>query len=240
MRLHIYKNAEETTTALAEWITSLISKTLETKEYFTIALSGGETPKKLYQKLASGDFRERINWKKIQIFWGDERVVPFSDMNNNARMAFDNLLENINIPSAQIHPMQTDLAPDKSAKEYEKLLHVFFDKKESSFDLVLLGLGDDGHTLSLFPGDRNLNDKTLWVKAIHSKEKGERITLMPCIVDKASAIAFLVTGENKAKVLQNILNKPDQYNYPAQLIRPLNNEVHWFVDEGAGTFINSK
>ena len=138
MQLNIYKNAEEATTALAEWVESLIAKTLKTKEYFFIALSGGETPKKLYQKFASDNFRERIDWKKIQIFWGDERVVPFIDKNNNAKMAFDNLLGKINIPSGQIHPIQTDIPPEKSADEYQVLLHTFFDKKGiKSFDLII-------------------------------------------------------------------------------------------------------
>ncbi len=236
MYLHVYKCAEETTTALAEWITVLISKTLETKENFTIALSGGETPKKLYQKLASDNFKKRIDWKKIEMFWGDERVVSFDDKNNNAKMAFDNLLDHINIPSAQIHSIRTDISAEKSAKEYEKNLHTFFDEKQQTFDLVLLGLGDDGHTLSLFPGDDVLKDKTSWVKAVNSKEKGERITLMPVVVNKASAIVFLVTGENKAKVINEIL-KGEQQKYPAELIMPSNGQLHWFLDEAAAIYL---
>src|SRR5665647_762771 len=102
MYLQIYKNAEETTIALADWMVALIKKTLEAKDRFTIALAGGETPKKLYQTLASDAYREKINWSRIHIFWGDERFVPFNDDSNNAKMAFDNLLGKINIPSEQI------------------------------------------------------------------------------------------------------------------------------------------
>ena len=236
MHLFIYKDARETTTALADWIILLIKKTLEVKDRFTIALSGGETPKKLYQIVASDAYREKINWSRLHIFWGDERFVPFSDDSNNAKMAFDNLLSKVNIPSEQVHTIWTDVTPEESAKQYENLLHKYFDDRQTTFDLVLLGMGDDGHTLSLFPGNEVLNDTTSWVSAVTSKEKGERITLMPSVVNKSSAIAFLITGENKAKILQEVLES-QQHNYPAQLIQPSNGELYWFVDDEAAKYI---
>lgn len=237
MQLHIYKNAGETVVALADWIISLIQKTLTAKDKFTIALSGGETPKKLYQTFASESYREKINWNKIHIFWGDERVVPFDDERNNAKMAYSSLLSKVNIPSANIHKMWTDIAPEESAKQYEKLLHQYFDDKQTTFDLTLLGMGEDGHTLSLFPGSENLNDNVSWVTAVHSKEKGERITLMPSVVNRSAAITFLVTGEKKAKALQEIIADPTSKIYPAQLIQPLNGELHWFIDEEAAKYL---
>jgi len=237
MHLHIYKDAEATTIALADWITLLIKKTLEVKDRFTIALSGGETPKKLYQTLASDSFSEKITWSRVHIFWGDERIVPFEDDKNNAKMAYDNLLCKVDIPSGQIHKMLTDIKPEESAKQYEKILHQYFDEEQTTFDLVLLGMGEDGHTLSLFPGSEILHDDNSWVKAVHSKEKGERITLMPSIVNRSSAVAFLVTGEKKAKVLQHVLEGADN-NYPVQLIQPLNNELHWFIDESIAQYLN--
>jgi len=144
MHLHIYK-AAETTIALADWMTSLIQKTLEVKDRFTIALSGGETPKKLYQALASDPYREKINWSRLHIFWGDERYVPFDDERNNAKMAYDNLLSHVNIPEANIHKVWTDITPEGSAKQYEKILHQYFDDRQTTFDLILLGMGEDGH-----------------------------------------------------------------------------------------------
>ena len=236
MYLQVYKNAEETTIALADWIVALIKKTLEAKERFTIALSGGETPKKLYQTLASDTYREKINWNRLHIFWGDERFVPFSDDSNNAKMAFDNLLSKVNIPSEQVHKIWTDVTPEASAKQYENILHKYFDEKQTTFDLVLLGMGDDGHTLSLFPGTEVLNNKSSWVSAVASKEKGERITLMPSVINKSSVIAFLVTGETKAKILQEVL-EPQQNKFPAQLIQPANDELYWFVDEEAAKYL---
>jgi 6-phosphogluconolactonase len=236
MHLRIFKDADQTTTALADWIMALIKKTLEAKDRFTIALSGGETPKKLYQTLATDAYREKINWSRLHIFWGDERFVPFNDDSNNAKMAFDNLLNKINIPSEQIHTIWTDVTPEESAKQYENLLHKYFDEKQTTFDLVLLGMGDDGHTLSLFPGNEVLNDTTSWVSTVASKEKGERITLMPSVVNQSSAIAFLVTGEKKAKILQEVLESQEN-NYPAQLIQPSNGELYWFVDEAAAKYL---
>ena len=237
MYLHTYKNAEETTIALADWIVALIKKTLEAKDRFNIALSGGETPKKLYQTLASDAYREKINWSRLHIFWGDERFVPFNDERSNAKMAFDNLLSKVNIPSEQVHKIWTDVTPEESAKQYENLLHKYFDEKQTTFDLVLLGMGDDGHTLSLFPGNEILNDKTSWVSAAASKEKGERITLMPSVVNRSSAVAFLITGESKAKILQQVFENVQQHNYPAQLIQPANGELYWFVDEEAKKYL---
>ncbi len=237
MHLHIYKDAEEVTTALADWITELIRKTLEVKEGFTIALSGGETPKKLYQKLASAPFCEKIKWSRLHIFWGDERYVPFNDERNNAKMAYDNLLSKVNISSDHVHKIWTDITPEESAKQYAKILHQYFNDRQTTFDLVLLGMGEDGHTLSLFPGSKILHDQLSWVNAVHSKEKGERITLMPSVVNRSASVAFLVTGKNKAKVLQEVLENSALNNYPAQLIQPLNSELHWFIDESAAKYL---
>jgi 6-phosphogluconolactonase len=239
MQLHVYKDADEVCNALADWITGLVERTLLVKEKFTLALSGGETPKKLYQKLASQSYRGEIKWDRIHIFWGDERVVTFDDQRNNAKMAYDNLLSKVNIPADQIHKMWTDIIPEECAKQYEKILHKYFDDKQTTFDLVLLGMGDDGHTLSLFPGAEILHDNHSWVSAVHSKEKGERITLMPSVVNRSSEVAFLVIGENKARVIQEIIEKSEQHNYPAQLIHPANGELHWFADEGAAKYLIS-
>ena len=232
MQLHVYKNADEACHALAQWITALIGTTLEVKEKFTCALSGGETPRKLYHILASSPYKEKINWDRIHVFWGDERVVPFDDERNNAKMAYDAFLGKVKIPSGQVHKMWTDIPPEESAKQYEKILHNYFDDKPTTFDLTLLGMGEDGHTLSLFPGTEILNDHSSWVNAVHSKERGDRITLMPDVVNRSAAVVFLVTGENKAAVLKQVL-AAGSLKYPAQLIQPLNGELHFFMDDAA-------
>src|SRR5688500_16474904 len=129
MKLHIYQDAEEVCYAMANWITECIDSTLQVKDKFTWALSGGETPKKLYKLLAEPPYNEKIKWDRVHIFWGDERLVPFDDERNNAKMAYDNLLSKVDIPSENIHRIWTNIAPDRSAKEYEKILHKYFDDK---------------------------------------------------------------------------------------------------------------
>ena len=239
MQLHIY-NKGELIDELAKWIINYANGILYTNDRFTIALSGGETPKRLYQLLATDAYRNKIDWSKIHIFWGDERVVPFTDDSNNAKMAYENLLSKVDISPENIHIMPTDISPVRATEEYEKILHNYFDSTDNSFDLVLLGMGKDGHTLSLFPGFEVPAEKSNWVCAVYLEDqKMHRITLMPSIVNSSSAVIFLVTGDEKAKALQQVLKGQfEPVKYPAQLIRPANGELHWFVDENAAREIN--
>jgi 6-phosphogluconolactonase len=234
VKLHIYKTIEILGEELALWICDLISSTLKKQEFFTLVLSGGETPKILFRKLASENIRKKIDWKRIQIFWGDERVVPFDDSRNNAKMACDLLIDHINIPTSQVHIIRTDIEPVFAAKEYDKLLRSFFHNTNKSFDLVLLGLGEDGHTLSLFPGSAILNDENEhWVDAVYrEKERLFRITLMPLIVNRASNIVFMVDGMKKSAVLKKVIEETGAPpELPSQMIRPVAGELHFFLDE---------
>ncbi len=242
MKLHIYDNKEIMSEALAQWICDLISTILNNQEFFSLVLSGGETPKLLYQKLASDKYKKQINWKRIHVFWGDERAVPFTDDRNNAKMAYDILLDHINIPSGQVHIMRTDIEPNFAAEEYRKLLQTYFKSTPVSFDLVLLGMGDDGHTLSLFPGSSIIKDQIHWVNSVYNeKQEMYRITLMPLIVNKASNIAFMVDGSPKAKVLKQVLEGdylPEKF--PAQIIKPANGKLHWFLDKEAAEELENR
>lgn len=235
MKLHIFKNKKMLGEGIASWICELINSTLNQQEYFTMALSGGETPKILFNKLASPEYKEKVNWQRVHFFWGDERAVPFKDNRNNAKMAYNLLIDHLNIPNSQVHIMRTDIEPLFAAMEYSKILHSYFNNTASTFDLVLLGMGDDGHTLSLFPGGQNITEDKDWVTAIYNKtQKMYRITLMPQIVNRSSAIAFIVDGEKKASVLEKVLE--GEYNpnkFPAQIIKPSNSNLHWFLDEAA-------
>jgi 6-phosphogluconolactonase len=236
MNLHIFKNKEEMSHELALWMCEVISMVLKEQEYFTLVLSGGGTPKLLFEKLASKEFKDKINWKRIHVFWGDERVVPFDDVRNNAKMAFDILLNHVDIPAGNIHVMRTDMEPNFSAQAYDKILHTYFENTSMSFDLVLLGMGDDGHTLSLFPDSPIIKDDTHWVNSVYNaKQEMYRITLMPALVNKASKIVFMIEGTKKAKVLQQVLE--GEYmptKLPAQIIKPkVEGALHWFLDEAA-------
>jgi 6-phosphogluconolactonase len=239
MQLHIYNNTE-LIDELAKWIINYATGVLNINDRFTMALSGGETPKRLYQLLASDDYRNKLDWSNIHIFWGDERVVPFSDDNNNAKMAYENLLSKTAIPKDNIHIILTDISPVIAAEEYEKILYNYFDSSDKSFDLILLGMGKDGHTLSLFPGYEVSGEQDNWVNAVYLEDKKmHRITLLPSIVNRSSAVIFLVTGDEKSKTLQQVLRGSfEPAKYPAQLISPATGELHWFVDQDAAKEIN--
>ena len=229
------KNIDELSQQAAEWISAYIELVLKKQTRVTILLSGGNTPKKLYQLLATGHYRNIIDWSKLHFFWGDERFVPFSDEQNNARMAFENLLDHVPVLKDQVHIMRTDIDPEASVSEYEQLLRRYFPDNNHSFDLALLGMGDDAQTLSLFPGYSIVQEKNGWVKSFYLKEeKMHRITLTAPVVNAANRVSFLVSGTDKAAALYHVLT--DEYNpdqYPSQVIQPFNGELYWFVDEAA-------
>lgn len=252
MQLITTKNIDELNWQVAEWMIGYIKEVLKEQDRFTIVLSGGGTPKKLYQLLASKEFNDKIDWGKLHIFWGDERYVPFADDRNNAKMAFDTLLNQVAVPKSQIHVMQTDIDPEKSANDYENLLKEYFptaasfelratsedptlDYRLSTFDLTLLGLGDNAHTLSLFPAEEIIHETSRWVRSVFVKEVNmQRITLTAPVVNLSKRIAFLVSGQDKADAVSHVLSSeyiPDMY--PAQVIKPRNGELFWFLDEAA-------
>ena len=235
MQLHAFKDADAVSLAAAEWITDLIQQKLRNQSRFTWLLSGGNTPKHLYQLLAAQQFSSKIDWKKIHIFFGDERVVPFEDERNNGKMAHETLLSKVPIPQEQVHFIRTDVDPTIAAEEYEILLRQYFDEARTTFDLALLGMGDDGHTLSIFPGSSLVDEKKRWVVALFlPSQQMHRITLTPLVVNRSATIAFLVTGLSKSRALEQVIKGDYQPEvYPAQLIKPANGELHWFVDESA-------
>ena len=236
MKINIADNPTDLARQAAEWVTDYAERLLQQQDRFTIALSGGSTPKALHELLAQPPLRDRIDWSRVHVFWGDERYVPLTDEKNNARMAYDTLLNHVPVPEAQIHVMKTDLPPDESMSEYEQTLHQYFDGENHTFDLVLLGMGDDGHTLSLFPGTDVVNEEQAWTKAFFLTQQDMfRLTLTAPVVNKAAAVLFLVAGANKADALHEVLHgayQPDKY--PSQRIKPETGELVWFIDKAAG------
>jgi len=237
MELTITKDLEELSIEVAGWVCHCIERTLETQDRFSLVLSGGNTPKNLFRLLATEKFSHRIDWNKIHFFWGDERWVPATDDRNNSKMAMESLLNYVPVVKEQVHIIRTDIDPAKSAVAYEKTLRQYFGDEDHKFDLVLLGLGSDAHTLSLFPGYPVVMEKSKWVSTFYLKDQDvHRITLTSVIVNDARNIAFLVSGADKADALSVVLNGPfDPYRYPAQTIQPTQGELFWFVDEAAAT-----
>jgi 6-phosphogluconolactonase len=240
MELHVAKDPMQLSENLAEWISEYIKQVLERQDRFTFVLSGGSTPKILYKLLASSPYLETIPWQKIHFFWGDERVVPYEDDRNNAKMAYDELLSKTSALPENIHIMRTDIDPVASAEEYEKILNNYFAGQPTTFDLVLLGMGDDGHTLSLFPGTEVIDETSKWATAFFLDSQDiYRITLTAPIVNKAATVVFLAAGASKASVLKKVLEgERDIHQYPSQIIQPSKGRLHWFVDEAAIAQLN--
>ncbi len=241
MKMHICKNADEMAASVADYMVQLMKNTLKKKDVFSLVLSGGSTPKKLYELLAQPKYNNAIDWQKVHIFFGDERFVPQGDERNNAQMAINTLLGKVNIPAKNIHKMQTEhITPEASACEYEEVLNDFFKQHnhspENTFDLVLLGMGDDAHTLSLFPGDdKVINEKKRLVVSLWLQQQNmHRITLTAGVVNRALSIIFMVSGSSKAKALHHVLEgKKDIISFPSQVISPTHGDLHWFADENA-------
>jgi 6-phosphogluconolactonase len=236
MELHVCKNYDELSEHIAIWMVEYICKTLSTHERFSIALTGGNTPKKLYEILASDEYKNKIDWSRANIFIGDERFVPFNDDRSNAKMIRETLLDHVAVDEAHVHFMQTEnISPETAANAYEEVLQHYFGH-QSTFDLVLLGMGDDAHTLSLFPGQKDaINEQKRWCTYLWLEQQNmHRITLTAPAVNASKQIAFLISGTGKFSALNNVLHKKyDPITYPSQIIKPVNGELHFFVDEAA-------
>jgi len=222
----------------AERIVRMASATLEVNDTFSIALSGGSTPRPVYEMLGQS-LAKYLDWERIHLWWGDERAVAPDHEDSNYHMVKEALLNYIDIPQANVHRIRGEDDPQKAAEQYETEIKAALKTDEGLFDLNLLGMGEDGHTASLFPGTAALHETDKWVVAHHVGAKGNlwRISLtMPAIL-KSTNIMFLVSGENKAPALKEVLQgkyQPD--TYPAQVIARSDHEhIVWAADEAAAS-----
>jgi 6-phosphogluconolactonase len=239
--LEIFPTFERLARAAAERFVDTASEAIAANGRFSVALSGGSTPRPVYSLLASEAFAGRIDWAKVHVFWGDERCVPPDDPQSNYRTARGALLDAVPLPPENIHRIRGEDDPERAAAAYERELRTFFgtapDGKTpaSGFDLVFLGMGDDGHTASLFPGSPALRETARWVSAQYVESVSMwRITLTPVIINAARNVIFLVSGGDKAERLREVLEEPEQPELlPAQAIKPAGGRLLWLVDEAA-------
>ncbi|MFD2718116.1 6-phosphogluconolactonase [Hymenobacter monticola] len=236
-QLHVFATVEEVLHGLADLFVALANRATAARGRFSVALSGGGSPKKLYELLASPAYCERVRWEQVYFFFGDERNVPATDPQSNFRMATEALLAPLHIAPAQVFAVNTVLPPDEAAAEYTHTINDFFGEAEPRFDLVLLGLGDNSHTASLFPRTAVLHDATVGASAVFVPElDAHRITLTAPLLNLAQAVAFLVYGGDKAAAVHHVLRDARNVEeFPAQLIAPRAGELHWFLDEAAAT-----
>lgn len=235
--IKVFKDPNVVLASLADFIVSTSKEAIEKNGRFNVALSGGSSPKKLYELLASDTYRHKIEWNKLFFFFGDERYVPLYHKESNYLMTERALFEPLSISQDQIFAVNTVLPPAEAAHDYEARMAAHFGGAACRFDLILLGLGDNSHTASLFPYTKVLHEKKALVKEIFVDEVNMyRITFTAPLINAAHAIAFLVYGGGKAGAVRHILE--DELNaeaYPAQLITPVDGALFWFMDEAAAS-----
>lgn len=227
--------------SLAAAFASRLCDRIAERPRVTIALSGGSTPQWLFRCLAQ-DYPEKIDWGKVHLFWGDERCVPPEDPESNFRMARELLLRHIRIPSENIHRILGEAEPAGEAERYAEEIREFVDQSAGwpEFDLIILGLGEDGHTASIFPNQMELlQTNAICAVASHPGSGQKRITLTGPVLNQAREVAFLVTGATKADVVQQVLNRKGNWqDLPAAHINPSEGKLLWYLDaQAAGSII---
>ncbi|UXP31573.1 6-phosphogluconolactonase [Reichenbachiella agarivorans] len=238
-QLHIFEQQDTLLSSLADFIVAESKQAITREGRFSLVLSGGSSPKRLYELLASDAYRDQVEWNKVFFFFGDERYVPLTDVQSNYLMAKTALFDPLQIATDHIYAMDTAQTPEEAALCYQQDLEAYFGTKTPHFDIILLGLGDNVHTASLFPYTQLLHEQKAWVKAEYINEvKMNRITLTAPIINQANHIAFLIFGAGKAEAIQSAMSDTlDIDKYPAQLIQPDHGVLHWFLDQDAARLV---
>jgi 6-phosphogluconolactonase len=235
-QIMVFDEAEEVSRVAALRFVELARSAIDARGRFSVALSGGSTPKQMYQLLASDEFKEQVDWAKVHIFFCDERCVPPNHADSNYRLADEALLSRVQLPARNVHRIMGEGDAAANARLYEDELQTFFAGMPwPRFDLVLLGMGDDGHTASLFPGTVALKEQRAWVAANWvDKLNAYRITLSIPAINHAAHIIFLVTGAGKAERVAEVIRvESAMERLPSQLIRPANGTLRWLLDKAA-------
>ena len=244
-RICVCRRPEDLFEAATQFVVqSLASKSNSSKTH-SIALSGGSTPRRLFSRLAAEPYRSQIDWSSVRIFWGDEREVPPDHADSNFRMAKEHLLDCVPILPHHVFRMEGERPAQEAAARYESVLQRAFSEEKAGrfpcFDLILLGMGPDGHTASLFPETSVLFEKEQWVAAPWvEKFQTHRITLTPPVINAAKQVLFVVGGSDKDEAIEAVLEGAFQPNrYPAQIVNPVQGDVVWLLDRQAASRLKS-
>ena len=241
--LKTYPDAESLGRGAAEHFVTLAGPAIADRGRFAVALAGGSTPRGMYARLTTEELAAQADWSRVHVFWGDERCVPPDHPDSNYRMARERLLDHVPIPTQNVHRIRGEIDPEEAAVEYERTLRTFFsphpEQRGAEFDLVLLGMGDDGHTTSLFPGSAALHEQVRWVVAHYvDKVQSWRVTLTPVVINAAAHVTFVVSGAGKAERLRQVLVGPYQPDIlPAQIVKPDSERLLWLVDTAAAALL---
>lgn len=241
--IRIFNDVENLSHAAANLFVAKAAESISERDRFMVALNGGTTPLRLLQLLAT-DFREQVDWSRVHIFWGDERCVAPDDPGSNYGQAREMLLSRVPIPDSNIHRIRGELGPAEASKEYSLVLKRFATSQLEwlRFDLIYLGMGEDGHTASLFPGSPvDMTEPVVPVTARYQDRPADRVTLTAVVFNSARMVVFMATGKKKIHTLVEVLS--DRYNpalYPAQRIHPKDGQLIWLVDEEAASKLPRK
>jgi 6-phosphogluconolactonase len=238
MKIQIYQDLETISRRAADMFLQISGKYIEGKGRFAVALSGGNTPKRFYELLGSEPYIKSIDWRHIHFFWADERCVPPEHQDSNYRLASDAFLSKISLPEENIHRMRGEGQPVREALEYERDIRRFFGGSVFPvFDLVILGIGEDGHTASLFPGSNILYDEKHLVDFVDNKaKKHTRITLTLQVLTHAENIIVLVSGKNKALIMRKVIGEKDN-SLPASLLMKGKGNLLFLLDNAAAQLL---
>jgi 6-phosphogluconolactonase len=238
--IQTYPSPEELYNAAVDLLVRKGKEAIRLHGKFTVALSGGSTPLPVYMRLVEKNAADTLDWQKAHFFWGDERTVGPEHPESNYRAAYQTLLAPLGIPTENIHRIQGELEPKIAAQKYQEEILDWFEEQPPRFDLILLGLGSDGHTASLFPGTIH-QDSDTWVEAYYvEKLNSWRISFTAHLINSAAQVLFLVKGNDKADILNRVINGPNQPDLlPSQLIQPTNGQLIWLVDSEASSNLGS-
>ncbi|MBP7792117.1 MAG: 6-phosphogluconolactonase [Candidatus Goldbacteria bacterium] len=244
MQIKEYKDMETLSLKAADFIVYMADRTIKTQGFFIMALSGGNSPRLIYSMLAEKKFNKKIDWSKVIFFWGDDRYIPHINSESNYRMAYDTLISRIDVPQENVFRIPTEVSPPEEAallyetimkKVFIKLNAIDIDKKLPVFDMIILGVGRDGHTASLFPGHRAVNEQKRWVTHVKAHARvtlHDRITITLPVINNAKNVMFIISGEGKGKIIRDIVEeKRAGKAYPASMIKPHDGQSVWFIDK---------
>jgi 6-phosphogluconolactonase len=239
--VEIFSDKTELVRAEAERFVALARDATATRGRCLVALSGGSTPRPLYELLATAPYATRVDWARIHLFWGDERCVPPDHPDSNYRMTREALIDHVPLPPENVHRIRGEDPPEPAAIQYEATLREFFgsgDAPARTFDMVLLGMGRDGHTASIFPGSPATKETHRWAMPVHVTAPRDmwRVTLTTVVLNAAADVTFLVAGADKAPRLHEVLEPSEGRSpvLPAELVKPIRGGLHWMIDAAAG------
>jgi 6-phosphogluconolactonase len=242
LQIHIQKTREDLARFTAERMVACLALAIEQRGSSSLVLSGGETPRHTYELLVDKSISDGLDWNRVYIFFGDERTVPPDHPDSNYGMARHALIARVPLPPENVHRIKGELAPEQAALDYQATLQKIYGKEIPRFDCNLLGIGDDGHTASLFPGTNALNEKKKWVTHLFvPRLKTWRISLTFLLINNAREIIFLAAGSKKASVIRNVLESAGpSVDLPATMVRPRDGILHWMLDTEAASLIGSR